>query len=104
MLKIAAVILLGLLTPYSQELDCPDLTCASISYNGTCFLHDGGNPVMNIKFFACQGKNDICNIDDNNYAWYDTQLQKNHISTSPTDSTVPKKYIQAECVPAVSRR
>ncbi len=64
---------LGLLS-LVEAFECPDLTCAALSYNGTCFLHDGGNPVMNIKFFRCPDPNDICNIVDGNYAWYDTQL------------------------------
>lgn len=58
-----------------SALDCPDLTCASVSTNGVCFTHEGNNPVVNIKLYACPG-NMVCNIDDYNYAWYDTQKQK----------------------------
>lgn len=61
---------------FVSGFDCPDLTCASVSTNGICFTHEGNNPVVGIKLYSCPGDM-ICNIDDYNYAWYDTQKQKN---------------------------
>ena len=84
-----------------SAFECPDLTCASISYNGTCFLHEGNNPVIAIKLFSCPD-NKICNIDDYNFAWYDTIKQDNKNGTAEM-SVVPYKYTTAECVEPESR-
>jgi hypothetical protein len=103
-MKLLKVSLLSLLTVHSViSLDCPDLTCASKSYNGTCFLHNGNNPTTDIRLFECD-TGMICNLDDYNYAWFDTQQQRYKTGTDPALSAMPFKYTQAECVTAVSRR
>lgn len=86
----------------ASGLDCPDLTCASVSVNGVCFTHEGNNPVVNIKLYSCPN-NMICNIDDYNYAWYDTQKQK-YKTGVPEQSALPNKYTTAQCITAESRR
>ena len=71
-LSVTVAILLG--TVSVQGYLCPQLTCAMNSVNGQCFSNQGSNPVTQIKFYACQ-PGQICNIDDMNYAWYQTSLQ-----------------------------
>jgi hypothetical protein len=53
--------------------------------------------------FQC-GDGQICNLDDYNYAWYDTIKQEFKTGSHPSDSAMPFKYTQAECVSAESRR
>ncbi|CDW72748.1 ef hand family protein [Stylonychia lemnae] len=77
-------------------LECPDLTCAFNFFDGTCFIHSGDSPVSKIEFYSCQS-NQRCNINDGNYAWYDTQKQ-DHSSGLPSLSAMPNKYTTAYCV------
>eukprot|EP00347_Sterkiella_histriomuscorum_P002242 403368927 len=76
--------------------ECPDLTCAFNFFDGTCFIHSGDHPVSKIEFYSCQS-HQRCNINDGNYAWYDTQLQK-YTSGSSSLSSIPNKYTTAYCV------
>jgi hypothetical protein len=57
--------------------------------------------VTQIKFYACQ-PGQICNIDDMNYAWYQTSLQQYWTGT-PQQSAIPYKYTSAQCVSGASR-
>ena len=102
-MKTLLIAVLGLASVV-RAFECPDLTCAALSYNGTCFLHDGGNPVMNIKFFRCPDPGDVCNIADGNFAWFDTQLQRNRLGSDPSQSAVTGKYITADCIKSESMR
>lgn len=64
-----------------RGFECPDLTCAASNSDGTCFSHDGLSPVTKIQLFQCPSGS-ICNIDDGNYAWYNTELQRVKDGTS----------------------
>ncbi len=99
MLKIAFIVLASEL---AFALECPDLTCASNFFNGTCFIHSGDSPVSSIKLYSCQD-NQKCNIEDNNYAWYETELQL-YQSGSALLSNLPNKYTTAYCVSIDSLR
>jgi hypothetical protein len=52
---------------------CPDLTCAFDFLNGTCFIHSGDSPVTEVKLYSC-GEDEVCNIADGDYAWFNTKF------------------------------
>ncbi len=64
-------ILLSIIFSFNKALECPDLTCAFNFFDGTCFVHSGDHPATKIEFYSCK-ENQRCNIDDGNYAWYNT--------------------------------